>query len=100
MLKRVTSAQLRAARGLLGWTLGDLAQASGVHEEAFAILEHEDDAGDPHMLDRAVRSLEAAGAIFLANCMMAEGGPGVRLSRKGPFDEGLHPGELTSDNDG
>lgn len=100
MLKRVTSAQLRAARGLLGWTVRDLAQTSGVPEEAVAMLERGDEAGDPHMLDRAVRSLEVAGAIFLDNCMMVEGGPGVRLSRQGPCDEGLHPGELTSDNDG
>ena len=90
MLKRVTSAQLRAARGLLGWTTGDLARASGVPEEALATLEREDDADDPHMLDRAVRSLESAGVIFLDNCMMVEGGPGVRLSRQGPCDEGLH----------
>jgi hypothetical protein len=28
------------------------------------------------------------------------GGPGVRLKRERPPDEGLRPGELTSENDG
>lgn len=81
MLKRVTRAQLRAARALLAWTTSDLARASRVPEEALAAIEREDEVGDAHMLDRVVRSLESAGVIFLDNCMMVEGGPGVRLRR-------------------
>lgn len=100
MLKRVTSAQLRAARGLLAWTASDLAQASRVPEQAIKTIEREESTGDPYILDRAVHSLEAAGVIFLDNGMMAEGGPGVRLGRQGPCDEGLHLDELSSENDG
>lgn len=100
MLKRATSAQLRAARGLMAWTPSDLARASRVPEETLALIECQEDAGDPHLLDRIVCSLEAAGVIFLDNCVTVEGGPGVRLRRQGFCDEGLHLGELTSENDG
>jgi hypothetical protein len=71
-----------------------------VPEETLALIECQEDAGDPHLLDRVVRSLEAAGVIFLDNCTMVEGGPGVRLRRQSPCDEGLHLNELTSENDG
>jgi hypothetical protein len=100
MLKRATSAQLRAARGLMSWTPSDLARASRVPEETLALIECQEDADDPHLLDRIVCSLEAAGVIFLDNCVTVEGGPGVRLRRQGLCDEGLHLGELTSENDG
>ncbi|MHB2206640.1 DNA-binding protein [Methylobacterium sp. CM6257] len=69
-------------------------------EETLALIECQEDADDPHLLNRAVCSLETAGVIFLDNCVTIEGGPGVRLRRQGPCDEGLHLGELTSENDG
>ena len=100
MLKHVNDAQLRAARGLLAWSVGDLARASGVPHSAITAIEEAGTAVDPQLLDRLVGSLEAAGVLFLDNCAVSEGGPGVRLKRQGPLDEGLHLDELTSDNDG
>jgi hypothetical protein len=43
------------------------------------------------------QALEQAGVQFIAQ---NGGGPGVRLKRQGPPDEGLKPGELTAENDG
>ena len=100
MLRRVTSTQLRAARGLLAWTVRDLARYSGVHRNTITNIETEKSAGDPHKLDALARALECAGVIFLDNGMVAEGGPGVRLRQQGPCDEGLHANQLSSDNDG
>ena len=100
MLKGVNDAQLRTARALLGWSVGDLARSSGVPQSAILAIEEARTAGDPHTIDRVMRCLEAAGVIFLDDCAVSEGGPGVRLKRQGPLDEGLHLDELTSDNDG
>jgi len=72
----VTSAQLRAARALLGWTIRDLAERSGVHRNTVARLESADPTtGHARAAIRA--ALEAAGVEFLDN----GAGPGVRLRR-------------------
>jgi hypothetical protein len=42
-------------------------------------------------------AFEGAGVQFIPQ---NGGGPGVRLKRERPPDEGLRPGELTSENDG
>ncbi|MGH1575337.1 hypothetical protein ACRAWG_37725 [Methylobacterium sp. P31] len=99
-LKRLASAQLRAARGLLAGTTSDLGRAPRATDGTLALIECQEDAGEPHLLARIDCSLRTAGTIFLDNCMMDEGGPGVRLGRQDPYDEGLHLGELTSENDG
>lgn len=71
----VTSAQIRAARGLLNWTVRDLAERSGVHRNT--ITRAETDATGPGHATAAIQAaLEAAGIEFIA---ANGGGPGVRL---------------------
>jgi transcriptional regulator with XRE-family HTH domain len=74
----VTSAQLRAARSLLNWTVRELADASGVHRNTITRAET-DSTVHGHAVAAVVRTLEAAGVIFVAE---NGEGPGVRL-RKG-----------------
>ena len=98
-MKCVTDAQIRAARGLLAWTIGDLAERSGVQQGTITALESGQTLGDPKVCDVIARTFEGAGVILLDNCCSAEGGPGVRLRRQGPCDEGLHPNQLSTEND-
>lgn len=73
----MTSAQIRAARGLLNWTVRDLAEAAGVHRNSVTRAETEATAaGSAH---RAIAAaLEGAGVEFIEP---NGGGPGVRLRR-------------------
>ena len=74
----VTSAQIRAARGLLNWTVRDLAEQSGVHRNTVTRIET--DATLPgHAIEAVQRALDSAGVIFVDE---NGEGPGVRL-RKG-----------------
>jgi transcriptional regulator with XRE-family HTH domain len=75
--KLVTSAQFRAARALLNWTVRELAEKSSVHRNTITRLEH--DANSPGHAGAAIKAtLEAAGVQFVdAN----GGGPGVRMAR-------------------
>lgn len=75
----VTSAQLRAARGLLNWTVRDLAEKSGVHRNTVTRIETEE-TSQGHALEVIRRALEDAGVIFVPE---NGEGPGVRL-RKNP----------------
>jgi transcriptional regulator with XRE-family HTH domain len=68
----VTSAQLRAARGLLNWTVRDLAEKSGVHRNTVTRIET-DATGAGHAI-----VAEAAGVEFIPE---NGGGPGVRLRK-------------------
>ena len=73
----VTSAQLRAARGLLNWTVRDLAERAGVHRNTVTRIET--DATAPgHALSAVQAALEAAGVIFIDE---NGEGPGVRLRK-------------------
>lgn len=74
----VTSAQIRAARGLLNWTVRDLADRSGVHRNTITRLETES-TGVGHAAAAVQRALEAAGVVFIDD---GRDGPGVRL--RGP----------------
>jgi transcriptional regulator with XRE-family HTH domain len=72
--------QIRAARGLLGWTAQELANRAGVGLST--VLRAERAGGVPRMhtasLDAIQLVLEQAGIVFIpAN----NGGPGVRLRR-------------------
>lgn len=79
----VTSAQIRAARGLLNWTVRDLAERSGVHRNTITRVETE--TTGPGYATAAIQSaLEAAGVEFIPE---NGGGAGVRL-RKGAVDVG------------
>ena len=81
----VTSAQLRAARSLLDWTVRDLAEKSGVHRNTISRAETEATAHG-HAVAQVVLTLESAGVIFVDE---NGEGPGVRL-RKGR-DGADHP---------
>lgn len=77
----VTSAQLRAARGLLNWTVRDLAEKSGVHRNT--VTRMETDATAPgHAVAAMQAALEAAGVIFVDENGQ---GPGVRLRKPSTY---------------
>lgn len=76
----VTSAQVRAARGLLNWSVRELAERAGVHRNTVTNMEA-DRAMHLPTIAAMVRALEAAGVEFIQE---NGGGPGVRLrGRKG-----------------
>ena len=67
----VTSAQLRAGRSLLNWTVRDLAERAGVHRNTITRAET-GAAGYGPAVTKVVATLEAAGVKFT-------GKAGVRL---------------------
>jgi transcriptional regulator with XRE-family HTH domain len=69
----VTTAQLRAARGLLNWTVRELAERVGVHRNTITNFETGKYA-DPKSLNAIRDALEAAGVEFTNGKR-----PGVRL---------------------
>jgi transcriptional regulator with XRE-family HTH domain len=73
----VTSAQLRAARSLLNWTVRELADKAGVHRNTISRAET-DATVHGHAVAQVVLTLEAAGVEFTNGDQ-----PGVRL-RKAP----------------
>ena len=74
----VTSAQLRAARGLLNWTVRDLAEKAGVHRNTVTRIET-DATSAGHAIETIRSALEAAGVEFIPE---NGGGAGVRLRKK------------------
>lgn len=73
----LTSAQIRAARALLNWTVRDLAERASVHRNT--ITRAETDATGPGYATLAIRAaLEEGGVEFIAE---NGGGPGVRLGK-------------------
>ena len=60
----VRSAQLRAARSLLNWTVRDLAEKAGVHRNTISRAETEE-TEHGHAVAQMVRTLESAGVIFV-----------------------------------
>lgn len=76
----MTSAQLRAARALLNWTVRDLSEKSGVHRNTITNLEAERPANNSTLI-MVRRTLEEAGVIFVAE---NGEGPGVRLRKQRP----------------
>jgi len=76
----VTSAQLRAARSLLNWTVRDLAEKADVHRNTITRAETEA-TGQGHAVAQIVRTLESAGVIFVEE---NGEGPGVRLRKQIP----------------
>ncbi|MGL3111930.1 helix-turn-helix domain-containing protein [Bradyrhizobium sp. BR 1432] len=74
--------QIRAARGLLGWSQSDLAEAAGRSLPTIKRLERESDDGSAVSEDvrNAVRSaLEKAGVEFIPE---NGGGAGVRMKKR------------------
>ena len=75
---QVTNAQIRAARGLLSWTVRDLAEKAGVHRNTITNIETGKYAGDAETLSAIRTTLEGAGVEFIPE---NGGGPGVRLKK-------------------
>jgi transcriptional regulator with XRE-family HTH domain len=74
----ITSAQCRAARGLIGWSQQDLAKSAGVGTVAVHQLESGRSQPRRATLDVVRRALEAAGVQFIDE---NGGGAGVRLRK-------------------
>ena len=74
--------QLRAARGLLGWSQSDLAQRAGL---SLPTVKRVESGTGPRVSDEAQnklqRALESAGVEFIDE---NGGGPGVRLRKRQP----------------
>ena len=77
----VTPEQCRAARGLLGWSQGELAEKAAVGIVTVRHLEAGIHVPRRATLDVIRRSLEAAGVEFIDQ---DGGGPGVRLRKPLP----------------
>ncbi|WP_410825929.1 helix-turn-helix domain-containing protein [Methylobacterium sp. sgz302003] len=89
----ITAGQVRRARELLGWSETDLALRANV--DAGRIRDYESGTYPPSRAQRdALRSaLVAAGIAFTDGAH-----PDARLRRGAP-DDGIHPRELTTEND-
>lgn len=81
MVKHVTSAQMRAGRGLLNWSVRELSEHSGIHRNTITNFETGKSGGDSETLQRLCESLKAAGVIFVDE---NGEGPGVRLRKERP----------------
>ena len=94
----VSVRQIKAARALLGWSQGDLAEASGLSEATVAGLEAQDgDLGGRAGGAKIVAALEVAGVIFLAE---NGEGAGVRLQKlRGSAPTSIPIEDLTAEND-
>lgn len=88
-------AQCRAARALLDWSRAELARSAGLTEVDVDECEREGGRPSAQVVRSLRRALESGGVTFTA-----DQGPGVRLARSGPRDEGLRPDQLSSENDG
>jgi transcriptional regulator with XRE-family HTH domain len=72
----VSSAHIRAARGLLNWTVRELADKAGVHRNTVTRMEADKVTHGP-TIAAMVRAFEDAGIQFLNS-----GEPGVRLHKQ------------------
>ncbi|MFK8251757.1 helix-turn-helix domain-containing protein [Ancylobacter terrae] len=93
----MTPAQCRAARALLDWSQQQLADAARVG--VVTVRQLESGASQPRnaTLDVLRRALEAAGVIFVEE---NGEGPGVRLKKQRPADDGRPVEDLNASNDG
>jgi transcriptional regulator with XRE-family HTH domain len=78
---QMTSAQIRAARGLLHWSVRELGKKAGVHSNTIINFELGHYGGKPETLKAIQRALEKAGVEFTDGKR-----PGVRLSKMGSLD--------------
>ena len=103
IIAMITSAQLRAARALLGLDIDAIAALAGVIPSSVSTAEN-GQLHDADILRRLHDALEEKGVEFLPNDDSADdgadGGIGVRLRQAGEADEGLRPEQLNAANDG
>ena len=79
ILRLPTPAQLRAARGLLGWSQTDLARSAGLSLPTVKRVEGELEVSVSDQAKGKIRvALEAAGIVFIEE---NGGGAGVRLKK-------------------
>ena len=74
----ILPSQVRAARGLLGWSQDRLVENSGVPKRTLARFELEESTPQQRTLSAIRTALEAAGVIFI---QQNGDGPGVRLRK-------------------
>jgi transcriptional regulator with XRE-family HTH domain len=78
----ITVEQIRAARGLLGWSQSELAKRAGL---SLPTVKRVEAGRGPRVSEEArgriQKALEAGGALFIFE---NGGGPGVRLRKDGP----------------
>ena len=86
----MTSAQMRAARGLVNWSVRELSERSGVHRNTITNFETGKSGGDPDTIAKLQRALESAGVEFIPE---NGGGAGVRLRKSPAPDHHLPNGE-------
>jgi transcriptional regulator with XRE-family HTH domain len=80
----LTSAQIRAARGLLNWSAAELARRAGVSPRTVHTAERAEGVPRTHVetLEKIQAALEAAGIEIIPESRGSHGGgPGVRLRR-------------------
>ncbi|RWB79248.1 MAG: XRE family transcriptional regulator [Mesorhizobium sp.] len=56
---------MRAARGLVNWSVRDLSERSGVHRNTITNFETGKSCGDPETLTKLQQALETAGVEFI-----------------------------------
>lgn len=78
MHKPVTSAQIRAARGLVNWSVRELSERANIHRNTITNFETGKSGGDETTLAAIRTALESAGVIFVEE---NGEGPGVRLRK-------------------
>jgi transcriptional regulator with XRE-family HTH domain len=89
-----SSAQIRAARGLVGWSQADLAEQSGLSRAT--INRAETGAASADALAAMQAALEKAGVLFLDE---NGDGPGVRLRKRRRGKQSIPVEDLTAEND-
>jgi transcriptional regulator with XRE-family HTH domain len=78
-LRMIRPGQIRAARGLLGWTQAQLARAAGLSEVAVKNLERGRTDPRASTLTAIQEAFDRAGVVFLDPGDTRNGGSGVRL---------------------
>jgi transcriptional regulator with XRE-family HTH domain len=78
MTEHVTSAQIRAGRGLVNWSVRDLSDRSGIHRNTITNIETGKSGGDEKTLAAIRAALESAGVEFIPE---NGSGAGVRLKK-------------------
>jgi transcriptional regulator with XRE-family HTH domain len=89
-----SSAQIRAARGLVGWSQADLAEQSGLSRAT--INRAETGAASADALAAMQAALEKAGVLFLEE---NGDGAGVRLRKRRRGKQSIPVEDLTAEND-
>ena len=93
----VSPAQIRAARGLLGWSQTVLATGAGLALQTVIRLETGRGARvSTEAAAKMVAALEAAGIIFVEE---NGEGPGVRLKKQRGGNGSIAPGDMNAGND-